>query len=280
MKKQLTTSLIATIAILTTLALSSSTCQAKLTQEQLADLAYNAQTLFRQATEIDQTEADSQKAQELYRQTILHYQKIIDQGKVANEYLYYNIANTYLLMGDTGRAILNYKRAEQFGSLNHELTQNLNFARSKRIDQIPVKTKKQVLKTLFFWHYDFSQRTRFILAGIFWALASITACIKLWSRRPGRTLIWTALTLLLIATILAISVGLDEYRSQKYKQGVITAKEVIGRYADRHTADKSFKDPLHSGTEFDLLEHRANWLHIELPNGDQTWIPDNSAEII
>ncbi|MCF7957061.1 MAG: hypothetical protein K9M57_01295 [Phycisphaerae bacterium] len=276
MKKQLTTSLIAIIAILATLALSPGTCQAKLSQDQLHELAYDARALFRQATE----ERDDDKAQELYRQTILHYQKIIDEGGVVNEYLYYNIANTYLLMDDIGRAILNYKRAERFGSLNPELTQNLNFARSRRIDQVPVKTQKQVLKTLFFWHYDFSQRTRFILAGIFWALACLTACIKLWSRRPGRGLVWTAIISLLIALILATSVGMDEYRSHKYKQGVIIAPEVIGRYADRANADKSFKEPLHSGTEFDLLEKRTHWLHIELSNGDQTWIPDESAGII
>ena len=42
----------------------------------------------------------------------------------------------------------------------------------------------------------------------------------------------------------------------------------------------SFKDPLHAGTEFDLLEQRPGWFHITLSDDNEGWIPDNSAEII
>jgi len=42
----------------------------------------------------------------------------------------------------------------------------------------------------------------------------------------------------------------------------------------------SFKEPLHEGTEFNLLEKRSGWFHIKLFDGSEGWIPDDSAETI
>ena len=41
------------------------------------------------------------------------FEKLIDQG-ATNGYLYYNLGNTYMRLGNTGSAILNYVRARSF----------------------------------------------------------------------------------------------------------------------------------------------------------------------
>ena len=62
--------------------------------------------------------------------------------------------------------------------------------------------------------------------------------------------------------------------------GVVLAPEVIGRQGDAESYQQSFEDPLHAGTEFDLLEERTGWLHIRLADDNEAWIPDKAAEII
>ena len=55
--------------------------------------------------------------------------------------------------------------------------------------------------------------------------------------------------------------------------GVITADEVIARQGDGRSYEPSFKEPLHTGTEFDLLERRSGWFHIKLADDNAELIP-------
>jgi hypothetical protein len=62
--------------------------------------------------------------------------------------------------------------------------------------------------------------------------------------------------------------------------GVITAGQVVARQGDGPNYPESFKDPLHAGTEFDLLERRSGWFHVMLSDDSDGWIPDNAADLI
>jgi tetratricopeptide (TPR) repeat protein len=255
----------------------ASIVQAKLTQEEAYQLASDAQMAFRQGNE--QVQYDAAAAKNFYDQAILRYQKIMEEGGIANEYLYYNIGNVYLLKGDIGRAILHYKRAEKTGGTNTNLEQNLSFARSKRLDQVPVKAEKRVMHTLFFWHYDFGLKTRFLIACSFWVLLWLAAILWFLSSR-WRFTRWFALAVGLITICLAVSIFMETYNTYQNPQGVIVAESVIARQGDGENYAESFKQPLHAGTEFDLLEKRSDWLRIRLANDAETWISSQSAEII
>ena len=77
-----------------------------------------------------------------------------------------------------------------------------------------------------------------------------------------------------------VSVAL-EYKTYVNKvSGVITTNEVVARQGDGVNYTSSFKEPLHEGTEFDLLEQRPGWLHIRLSDGSKGWITEGSAELI
>lgn len=257
--------------------LAAPAAQANLTPEDAYRLANEAQLAFRQGNELVRSDPDA--ARDQYDQAILRYRKIAEEGGIANQYLYYNLGNAYLLKGDLCRAIVNYRRAEKSGGTYADLGTNLSFARAKRLDQIPIQAEKRVLHTLFFWHYDFSLRTRFVLACIFWAAAWLTALLWLWGRR-FRFARWFVVAAAGIALCLAGSVLVDSYRSYKNPQGVIVAESVVARQGDGENYAESFKQPLHAGTEFDLLEQRSGWLRIRLSDDTQTWIPSQSAELI
>jgi len=246
-------------------------------KDRLIDLFDQANQAFRQAN----ATTDSDEAGKLYEKAILSYESIISQGRIQNAKLFYNLGNAYFLKEDIGKAILNYRRAERLDGSDRDIRKNLEFARSRRIDKITPKTQERVLETLFFWHYDFSLRTKFTLACLFFAAACICVTAIIWLgriRRGGLTAAAVVAGVLMLC--FAVSVAVESRHATAVVCGVITAQEVVARQGDGQSYPESFKDPLHSGTEFDLLEHRPGWLYIELPDDSDGWIPDNCAELI
>jgi uncharacterized protein YxeA len=253
----------------------SSFAKAQLSSEQKKELFKQANDYFQQAN----SASDRNKAKELYEKAILSYNKIIDEGKVKNDRLYYNLANAYLLDGSLGRAILNYRRAESLDNSDQNIQKNLAFARSRRIDKVTVNTEKKVMETLFFWHYDFSLKTRFILTCIFFGAFCLSAAYAIRKGLIGALSVIMVICGLL--TILFLSSVVIESRSQgRTKYGVITSTEVVARQGDGQNYPPSFKESLHEGTEFQVLESRPRWYHIRLTDGSSAWIPSDAAELI
>jgi len=250
--------------------------QAELSKSDINTLFAQANKTFREA---NAERTDSAKAERLYEETILAYEKIIDGGQIKNAGLYYNLANTYFLKGDLGRAILNYRRAQKLDAADANIQKNLTFARSRRLDKVNPKTEKRILQTLFFWHYDFSLKTKFILTCIFFAVWCIALTLMVWFGRSA-----AATTLLVVTGLFTLcffaSVAVETKTQAAQICGVITADEVIARQGDGQNYTPSFKEPLHAGTEFDLLENRTGWLHIKLADDTDTWIPDHAADLI
>jgi tetratricopeptide (TPR) repeat protein len=252
------------------------TVEAALSKEQTYSLFDQANQAFRQA---NSTTNDPNQAERLYDKAILNYEKIINEGGVRNPKLYYNLGNAYFLKEDVGRAILNYRRAEALDKSDANIQKNLAFARSKRVDKVAVKTEKRVLQTLFFWHYDFSLKTKFLLMCICFAIVCLGLTAMIWF---GKTPSWVVATVICgLLTICFLTSVVLETRARSHRiSGVITATEVMARQGDGPNYAESFKDPLHAGTEFDLLERRSGWFHIRLSDNSDGWIPDNSADLV
>lgn len=248
---------------------------AQVPREQLYALLNEANAVFQQAN----AAGDSDRAAELYGRAVLLYERIIEQGGVQNGKLYYNLANAYLLKGDVGHAILNYRRAAELDGSDVNVRKNLAFARSRRIDTVAVQTEKRVLETLFFWHYDFALKTRLFLACLFFAALCVSVTVMIWLGRSPAAAAVSVVSAVLVLCFLT-SIVVDSHRRASTTYGVITADEVQARQGDGPNYPPSFKDPLHAGTEFELLEQRPGWLHIELTDGTDTWVPDDTADVV
>lgn len=253
---------------------ATASAQAKLPKEQIYSLYNQANETFRQGNSTN----DIEQAKRLYERAILSFEKIIEEGQIKNAKLYYNLGNAYFLYGQLGKAILNYRRAAKLGNYDN-IQKNLAFARSKRIDKVATKTEKRVLQTLFFWHYDFPLNTKFLLTCIFFGIVCICITVVIWF---GRSAPWTVTAAICgILTICFLASAAVESKTQVDKVcGVIIAKEVVARQGDGQNYPLSFKEPLHEGTEFNLLENRPGWFHIKLSDGSDGWIPEASADLI
>ncbi len=234
------------------------------------ELLSQANDFFRQAGET----ADKKRAEELYRKALLRYESL--SREIVNGKLYYNIANVYFRLNDPGRAIVNYRRAEQLIPDDPNLRQNLAAALDKRLDKIEPGQEDKLLHTIFFWHYDLSYQLRLwifaVVYIIFWIIAWLYFSSILKTPR------WLPVLFLLFSLSLGASLLLD--RDQQAGRGVIVSHEVIARKGDSRSYQPSFEEPLHAGTEFTVLDERASWLHIKLADGRRCWIPNNEAELI
>jgi len=226
-----------------------------------------AHSLFRAATN-----------QTMFAKAAKQYELLVNEEKIRNGYLYYNVGNAWFMAGDIGRAILNYRRAEKYLPHNDDLKNNLEFARQQRIDVIPEKKHSSLVDTLFGWHYKTSTTTRWWLFAFCYLL---TWGGWIWARRSHRNEIRIAATAAtLLAAVLAVSLLSEVIISSHIQDGVILSNEVIARKGDGEIYAPAFQEPLHAGTEFQLLEKREGWWHIRLADSQSCWIPANSAETV
>ena len=230
---------------------------------------------FRRAIELDAS--DPVAAADHYRRALLHFEAIVDAG-VHNGKLYYNIGNIHFRLGDIGRAILGYRRAALYTPSDPNLEQNLRYARSRRLDRIEPQQRERVFKTLFFFHYDVPARFRFaVFLGSFalaWVLGAAAQCLR-------RHWIRTAIAVCaLLAAVLLSSLIVERIAEARRPAGVIVAAQVVARKGDAETFQPSFTEPLHAGTEFNLVEKRPEWWYIELEDGSRCWISASSVELV
>lgn len=237
-----------------------------------AVLFNEANALFRQASALP-----TGQNRELYEKTLHRYEKLAASG-IVNGQLYANIANTWYRLGDLGRAMVNYRRAEAYLPDDANLRHNAEFVASLRKDHIELQQREKVLHTLFFWHYDLPFRVRLLLFAGCYALAWGLAIARLGSRAAllKRALAAAAL----IAALLAGSLGIDAITSRSERAGVIVAAETIARKGDGLAYQPAFNEPLHAGTEFRLIEKRGDWLQVELASGSRCWLQADAVEMV
>ena len=247
-----------------------------LDRNEVTDLFSQGKELFRQANE--RVGRDPEGARELYRKAAMRFERIVTEGGLHNGRLYYNIGNAYFRIQDLGRAILNYRRAEQFVPNDVNLQQNLDYARARRLDKVEEPAETRVLKTLLFWHYDLSAGVRsgvFVTAfGLVWLLAAARLFLR------SGTLTWLISIGALVALLMLGSLVAEAVWQHRHRPGVMIAAEVVARQGDSETFEPSFTAPLHAGTEFTLLENRGAWCHVQLVDNRTCWVPAGSVELV
>ncbi len=267
---------LACIAMWVVCVVSPGSCVLGADRTDLSASLSEAESLFRQANECAGSRPD--EARDLYKKAALRFERIVREGGIENGAIYYNIGNSYFRMGDIGRAILSYRRAGEYLPNDPNLRQNLEYARSRRMDKIEERQKTKVLKTLFFWHYDFSIRTRSICFAVSFVLMWAFALLRLYVRRASVTWgigVCASLALLFAGSLLVQAVG-----ERKEKPGVVVSPVVVARKGDSESYEQSFKEPLHAGTEFCVIEDRGKWYNIQLADSRRCWVPVEDVELV
>lgn len=253
--------------------LAAGSASAAMDKAEQRSLFAEANELFRKANS-----AEPAQAADFYRQAVMRYERIAEEGQVRNGRLYYNIGNAYYRLNDIGRAIFNYRKAQMYIPNDANLAQNLKAARARCQDSIGVSESRRVLEVLFFWHYDFPGHVKGVAFMVLFALAWLLAAARLFARKAY--LGWVIGIIAVVATAFLASISVDAVSRARTREGVIIAPSVVARKGDGEAFDPSFKEPLHAGTEFRLRETRGEWHHARLSDGRECWIPAGDAQLI
>ena len=271
-------SVVLTAAMILLTALSTTVHgKSALTAMQAAALCQEAEQLFNAGN--DKYAAGDAAALEDWRKAAARYERLVSEGDYHNGALFYNLGNIYFRLDDIGRAILNYRRAQQVIPRDPNLLHNLAFVRSRCRDHVPEPERVRVLKTVFFWHYDLPLGWRENGFLAVFAAAWLFALLCLW-RRQRHWPRWGLTAFALLALALAASLAAEEWNRQNHRPGVILSESVVARKGDSDSYEPSFTESLHAGTEFTLRESRGEWLEIALPDHRTCWIPRRDAELV
>ena len=245
-----------------------------LTQAEAEELFEDGKSLFRQANSV--ADNDPHASRELMQKALLRFERLVNDGGIRNGRLYYNLGNIHFHLDDLGRAILNYRRARDYMPDDLKLHQNLLFARSQCEDAFTEPEQRKILKTLFFWHYDFTMRTRSLLFACAFVAVWFLLALRLFLRSAWLTRL--AIAAGLVALPVLGSLVQTHRTRQRSQPGVIVAREVVARLSDSGNAAPAFTEPLHAGTEFEVTENRGDWCEVRLADNQTCWLPASDIE--
>jgi tetratricopeptide (TPR) repeat protein len=202
-----------------------------------------------------------------YTKSAQAYESLIDKG-VHNGYLYYNLGNTYIRMGKTGPAVLNYIRARKWIPRDENLEANLKFAIQQTQDKIELPPQG-TLGTLFFWVNDFNLseliNIAMILNMVFWAALALWMCFRIAPLKIARNALLGFLLLSLF------SIGVKLINKSDLDLGVVLAKRVEVKSGRADDAVTLFQ--LHEGALVKISDSHENWLEVRLNDEQKGWVP-------
>lgn len=190
--------------------------------------------------------------------------------------LMYNIGNASMLAGETGEAVLWFKRAERVMPNDAAVRMNLAKAREK-VGAAPTNSGSLM---------DQLTLLEFVPAGVrFWIAAAAMAgmwglaLVRVWSAgwMPSRVAVAACGVVSLVA---GGSLVPRELRLRESRDAVVM-QEVTGRAGpDAGAYEAKPASPLKGGTEVRVVEERGSWLLVELGDGTRTWVEGKGLETV
>lgn len=204
------------------------------------------------------------------------YTALIDRG-ITNGDLYYNLGNAYMKLGELGRAILCYRRAERFLPRDEDLQSNRALALQQRRDELTCDRWYTEVADFCFWYTGLSAaELAWVFLGVhaaFWVLLLVRRF-----RKHETVTVLCALALFL-TVLFGISAGIRQYRLAFVPRGVVLVDEV--RVRSGMSKGDTVLFALHAGTEFFWEEERSTgWVKIRLCDGKKGWVAGATVEKI
>jgi tetratricopeptide (TPR) repeat protein len=214
---------------------------------------------------------DNAKRPEDYAKAAMLDQEILDRWGPSGA-VFYNQGNSWMQAGQPGRAVAAYRQAQRYNPRIPFLDSNLATA----LGDAPAR-KQPVMETILFWQNWLGYAEKFYAAAVA-ALVSFALGVVLLFR-SNRWIHRLTYASLIVTAILAFSAGYDWYRFDATEYGVVIQPQTIARKGNGETYEAAFNKPLPEATEFRVVEHRGDWLLVQLPDGNDAWIDSRAAAI-
>lgn len=244
-----------------------------LTLEQKTAILEEAEMAYRQGQQLKAS--DPAAAQSEFETAASRYQLLAEQG-AHNSRLYFNLANAELQSGQVPAAIANYLRAETLSPGDRQIAANLEHARGLAGTAPATPAQPMWFELLRF--VGAYRKLLIAMAACAWiALWSALIAARFFGQFRWRYVVVPAA---MLVGICGSGLALEAAQRDSAPHGVVTAQEVIVREAGGEAFAPRFEQPLRAGTEFAVVNRRADWLEIRLGDGRSGWIPSAEAQVV
>ncbi len=218
-----------------------------------------------------------------FSQAARSYQQLVDQG-FTDSALFYNLGNAYFKEGDYGRAILNYRRAEQLAPRDADIKANLDLARGQRVDHLEeTDTNEGLFSSVARWSQQWLTINELAI-GVLIVWITFVFLMILFDHISNANILREGIQYIVSVTALVLVVGIFGLGSRIYAtnaqpEAVVLAQEVNVSSGPGSQYVTEFT--LHNGAEVRLLENRGNWTRLALADDElQGWVPTHTVEVV
>jgi tetratricopeptide (TPR) repeat protein len=205
------------------------------------------------------------------------YEELLHQDVVDGR-LFYNLGDTYYQLGDLGRAMLYYLRAQRLLPRDPDVRANIALLRRATQPDDAPQEPFWVLRIAGAPYFYLSRNEQVTLALIsLWILALALAARILSRHLPHRRRAGAvALLAAAVLTYTAASYGIARYRDANHPPAVILEADTTGRSGPGEDFTEMFR--AQPGTEVTIHNRRPGWVQVALPNDLVGWVPESAVE--
>src|SRR6266404_159136 len=182
------------------------------------------------------------------------YAKLIDGGQVSPA-LYFNLGNALFKSGQLGRAILNYRMAEQLAPRDPDVRANLRFARNQveGAAALPDGGWRRLTS-----HLTLNEWTALATTGV-WLWFTLLALAQ-WRPALQKSLRGYTATAGIGAAALSACIALACYNRFGVASAIVVAREAVVRYGPLDESHSYYT--VRDGGELTVLDSKGDWLQV------------------
>jgi tetratricopeptide (TPR) repeat protein len=213
-----------------------------------------------------------------YQEAIRLYQNILQEGVISGE-LCYNLGNAYFRLGDMGRAILYYERAQRLLPRSESVSFNLRLANFYIKDRIDVPPPFFLYR--WYQHLTNSLTARgwgFLFSLLLFLSALLILGYHFIELKFTRVMKKIAI-LLAVGGLVVLTPFISRYNYEANSHEAIVISPVVTCLAAPQPGSTELF-VVHSGTKVKVLGSDGEWYKIELLDGKQGWAPQRDVEKI
>lgn len=214
-----------------------------------------------------------------YNDAITAYNEILNSNKASAE-VYYNLGNAYYKTNQFTKAILNYERAKLLAPNDQDIQFNLDLANQHVVDNI------DPLPQVFFIRWWNNITNKFSVDQ--WARISVICFILFlilagffFFTRNGtfkRISFWAGILIVVISIFSFNFAARHKKRITQHNFAIIVQPSVTVKSSPSDSGTDLFL--IHEGLKVQIKDSLSGWMEIQLSDGNQGWLPDNSIERI
>ncbi len=252
-----------------------------LVEKTLADSSHDERSpreTFDEATRLyrEAAAAEGDRRKELYREAARLYAGLA--ARDPNGRVLYDLGNARFRLGQLGRAIAAYRRAERLLPRHRPTRANLAYARDLAPGGGPGPKPHPAAAAFLFWHYALSlAESEALAAALFLAFIGIMTARRFVEGRARRRLSAPAIALGALFAVLALS-SVAKLAHAPSGEGVIVAAEARVRSEPSGRAVDLFT--LREGAEVRVTGRSGGWARVVAGADRRGWVESRAIEVL